>query len=401
MPIEYVLITDNCIEDYIGLPTQEDGSLALRTLSETFPGCCGLTYVHPTTSNIRGLRLKDGRLYPPSEGWSSYKYLCNFPKEVIEKPYTKIYQKEATDLIVLGLAWKSTEDTIREYFETFGKVRKVWLKKTAEGKSKGFAFIRFATYYTQMKVLTKTHIIDGRRCDVLIPHSKRGLPFKVFVGGCPEDLTVTDLHTYFSQYGPVTDVFLPKPYRPFAFVTFLDSCVAKNVCDENHFVNGVTLNVSVAVPKLTNSSRYASSNQGELSLISHGENEYSDQMSTHYQWTNNNCNIDLLNMQNLHISKTEMSSLHQNCSNSFLNPFSLPVNTSPSMFNQSNWGISPNSTWNEISSYTMPNIHQRNTASMSHGSETVFPWFPNTYQGASTDYQQQLFPAPVYQDNSL
>lgn len=44
----------------------------------------------------------------------------------------------------------------------------------------------------------------------------------MFVGRCTEDMTADDLKDYFSNYGEVTDVFIPKPFRAFAFVTFLD-----------------------------------------------------------------------------------------------------------------------------------------------------------------------------------
>ena len=36
-----------------------------------------------------------------------------------------------------------------------------------------------------------------------------------------------DLREYFGKYGEVTDVFIPKPFRAFAFVTFLDPEVAQ------------------------------------------------------------------------------------------------------------------------------------------------------------------------------
>ena len=36
-----------------------------------------------------------------------------------------------------------------------------------------------------------------------------------------------DLRDYFSKFGEVTDVFIPKPFRAFAFVTFLDPEVAQ------------------------------------------------------------------------------------------------------------------------------------------------------------------------------
>ena len=53
------------------------------------------------------------------------------------------------------------------------------------------------------------------------------VPCKVFVGRCTEDMTADDLRDYFSKFGEVTDVFIPKPFRAFAFVTFLDPEVAQ------------------------------------------------------------------------------------------------------------------------------------------------------------------------------
>jgi len=56
------------------------------------------------------------------------------------------------------------------------------------------------------------------------------VPCKVFVGRCTEDISSEDLKDYFSKYGEVTDVFIPKPFRAFAFVTFLDPEVAQVKC---------------------------------------------------------------------------------------------------------------------------------------------------------------------------
>ena len=108
-----------------------------------------------------------------------------------------------------------------------------------------------------MRVLAQRHMIDGRWCDVKIPNSKvcvllhfqsplmqmhfachvtitflqegnnPQVPCKVFVGRCTEDMTADDLRDYFSKFGEVTDVFIPKPFRAFAFVTFLDPEVAQ------------------------------------------------------------------------------------------------------------------------------------------------------------------------------
>lgn len=47
----------------------------------------------------------------------------------------------------------------------------------------------------------------------------------MFVGRCTEDMTADELRQFFCQYGEVVDVFIPKPFRAFAFVTFADDQV--------------------------------------------------------------------------------------------------------------------------------------------------------------------------------
>ena len=85
----------------------------------------------------------------------------------------KVDKNKCSDLIVLGLPWKTTEPELREYFEAIGEVLMAQVKKDAKtGQSKGFGFIRFANYETQMRVLSQRHMIDGRWCDVKIPNSK-------------------------------------------------------------------------------------------------------------------------------------------------------------------------------------------------------------------------------------
>lgn len=75
------------------------------------------------------------------------------------------------------------------------------------------------------------------------------VPCKVFVGRCTEDITADDLREYFCKFGEVTDVFIPKPFRAFAFVTFLDPDIAQTLCGEDHIIKGVSVHVSEAAPK--------------------------------------------------------------------------------------------------------------------------------------------------------
>lgn len=88
------------------------------------------------------------------------------------------------------------------------------------------------------------------------------LPCKVFVGRCTEDLTAEDLKDYFAKFGEVTDVFIPKPFRAFSFVTFLDPEVAQSLCGEDHIVKGNSVFVSTAAPKSQDNKHYHHNNSG-------------------------------------------------------------------------------------------------------------------------------------------
>ncbi|XP_075228910.1 TAR DNA-binding protein 43-like [Lycorma delicatula] len=82
---------------------------------------------------MRGVRLVDGRLHPPDDGWGNNVFYCVFPKENkrksddhLENSTAKTKRTETkmkcTDLIILGLPWKTSEQQLREYFESFGEV---------------------------------------------------------------------------------------------------------------------------------------------------------------------------------------------------------------------------------------------------------------------------------------
>lgn len=71
----------------------------------------------------------------------------------------------------------------------------------------------------------------------------------MFIGQCTEDLTEDVLREYFSQFGEISDLYVPKPFRAFAFVTFVDSDSAKNVCTREHKIKETKVYVTEAVPK--------------------------------------------------------------------------------------------------------------------------------------------------------
>lgn len=186
MSIEFIQVAEEETEEPIELPIEEDNTLLLSTLQGQFPGSCGLKYRNPENRAIRGIRLNEARMHPPQSGWSaSQVYICVFPKENKRKSDDNLENSNSaktkrmetklrcTDLIVLGLAWKTSEQSLREYFETFGEVLMVQVKKDLKsGQSKGFGFVRFALYETQLRVLGQRHLIDARWCEVKVPNSK-------------------------------------------------------------------------------------------------------------------------------------------------------------------------------------------------------------------------------------
>ncbi|XP_069122113.1 TAR DNA-binding protein 43-like [Argopecten irradians] len=265
---QYIQVTEDEGDDPMEVPSEDDGTLLLSTLAAQFPGACGLKYRNPDSGAFRGIRLSDGRLYPPDGKWGNRMFIAVFPKTGNESKKvreenpvidnTMIRRKheksKCSDLIVLGLPWKSTEEDLRKYFSTIGDLLMVQVKKdTKTGQSKGFGFIRFADYESQLKCMSSRHLIEGRWCDVRIPNSKEGaqnvMNRKVFVGRCTDDMTAEDLRQYFGKYGEVVDVFIPKPFRAFAFVTFADSDVSQGLCGEDHIIKGASVHISSAAPK--------------------------------------------------------------------------------------------------------------------------------------------------------
>jgi len=265
---KYILVAEDENEEPMEIPSEDDGTVLLSTVAAQFPGACGLRYRSPESQCMRGVRLAEGVLHAPESVWGNLVYVVNYPKDNKRKmdemdaaSAVKIKRgvQKTSDLIVLGLPWKTSEQDLKDYFSTFGEVIMVQIKRDAKtGNSKGFGFVRFTEYETQSKVISQRHMIDGRWCDCKLPNSKVGPdePMrcrKIFVGRCTEDMTTDELRQFFMQYGEVTDVFIPKPFRAFAFVTFADDQVAQALCGEDLIIKGVSVHISNAEPKHNNS----------------------------------------------------------------------------------------------------------------------------------------------------
>lgn len=77
---QYLQVSEDENDEPIEIPSEEDGTLLLSTLSAQFPGACGLKYRNPSSGNFRGVRLHEGLLYPPDKCWDSHVYIVVFPK---------------------------------------------------------------------------------------------------------------------------------------------------------------------------------------------------------------------------------------------------------------------------------------------------------------------------------
>uniref|UniRef100_A0A2K6B352 RRM domain-containing protein n=1 Tax=Macaca nemestrina TaxID=9545 RepID=A0A2K6B352_MACNE len=232
------------ISEYIRpveIPLEDDGTVLLSTVTAHFPGACGLCDRNPVSQCMRGVRLVEGILHAPDAGWGNLVYVVNYPKDnkrnMDETDASSVVNvkravQKTSDLIVLGLPWTTTEQDLEEYFSAFGEALMVQIKKdTKTGHSKGFGFVCFMAYETQVKVMSQQHMIDEQWCDHKLPNSKQS-PDKPLRSRKVFDMNEDELWQ-FCQYGEVVDVFILKPFRVFACVTFADDQVLPSLCGED------------------------------------------------------------------------------------------------------------------------------------------------------------------------
>ncbi|KAL3850940.1 hypothetical protein ACJIZ3_012822 [Penstemon smallii] len=183
-------------------------------------------------------------------------------------------EMETGKLFIGGISWDTSEERLREYFETFGEVvEAVIMKDRTTGRARGFGFVVFANASVAEKVVRERHIIDGRTVEAkkAVPRddhqnfnrnngSIQGSPSpartkKIFVGGLASTVTENDFKTYFDQFGTITDVVVMYDHntqrpRGFGFITYdSEEAVDKVLFKTFHELNGKMVEVKRAVPK--------------------------------------------------------------------------------------------------------------------------------------------------------
>jgi len=264
---DWVAICESEGAQPVEIETEEDGSLPLGSVSAHFPGATTLKYRAPGGTAYRGVKMKEEVLFPPTGGWAAAPlYIAVNPTAEATKrkreeegaasqSYTSpakaarpMYDEddaECRDMILLGMKPSTTEAEVREYFKDKADVQFCQMKKSKDGQT-GYAFVKFGEKEKEKSLRRQKHTIDGRECTLKIPDSRQGPAEKVgnrkvYVSYHDESLTKDEMRQHFEQFGEVEDMFVPSPWRHFAFVTFSSAQVAQSLIGKEHNVRGVSL----------------------------------------------------------------------------------------------------------------------------------------------------------------
>jgi RNA recognition motif-containing protein len=128
-----------------------------------------------------------------------------------------------------GISYETTNEDLSNYFNKFGDVVQAQVKfDRLTGRSRGFAFVEFATVDAcQLALAQREQLIKNKQCEIK-PAKTREPTFsnkKVFVGGLPADFPEEDLRSHFDEFGKVEEIEWPfdkqtKARRNFAFIVF-------------------------------------------------------------------------------------------------------------------------------------------------------------------------------------
>ncbi|VDP07084.1 unnamed protein product [Soboliphyme baturini] len=158
-------------------------------------------------------------------------------------------------IFVGGISWDTNEADLTNFFSTYGEVLHVQIKYDHyTGRSRGFAFVEFATVEGCKKALEmKNCEIKGKKCELKPAKSRENK--KIFVGGLPSDFSLEELRFHFEKFGKVDEIEWPfdkfqNKRKNFAFIVFEDDDAAQSAANEPKQRFGDRMcDVKIAVPQ--------------------------------------------------------------------------------------------------------------------------------------------------------
>eukprot|EP00793_Prasinoderma_coloniale_P000460 PRCOL_00005445-RA len=143
------------------------------------------------------------------------------------------------------------------------------MTERSTGKSRGFGFVTYKDEETAERVASEEHEVDGRAVEVkkAVPRGElrsaregeggspgRGATARIFVARIRSSVTDADFRTYFEQFGPISDAYMPKDHvtrehRGIGFITYDSPGPVEIVMARTHELDGQVVAVDRATPK--------------------------------------------------------------------------------------------------------------------------------------------------------
>jgi len=189
------------------------------------------------------------------------------PAEAEEEKKTTAKPEEDIRCVayVVNLSYETEYNTLKDIFSAHGRVQKIFVPKNkATGQNKGIAFVTMESEEVRdatIAALNETQI-DGRTVYVdkakprgEVTKKPKEEETKLYIGNISYETTAEDLETAFSEYGAVSNVYLPTDRisgnpRGFAFLAMSPSEAEKAIeAFDGTQLGGRNIEVKVSLPR--------------------------------------------------------------------------------------------------------------------------------------------------------